>query len=324
MRRREFMAGLAAEITLPLAARAQTADVRRLGVIHQGGPLEASIEGLREGLRAAGLEGRHIALLIRNTKGDLAAAETVARALELDDKVDLIVAINTNVALAAKRGTERVPIVFAAGVDPVAAGLIDNLAAPGGRLTGFQFLSGDLTAKRLEILHEIVPKLRRVVTFYDPRNPSANVALAAAREAGRKLGIEIAGQQVTSPEEMSDRLNTLAATNAEAIFFVPGSPIPTTRAALIIETANKMRLPTMVQDLGLVRAGGLAGYGTSYREYGRRSAGYVARILAGTPPGDLPVEAVQQPILAINLQTARTLGLDIPPLLLTRADEVIE
>ena len=123
---------------------------------------------------------------------------------------------------------------------------------------------------------------------------------------------------------MRDRLYTLVATNAEAIFFIPGSPIPTTRAALIIEVANKLGLPTMVQDLGLVRAGALAGYGTDYREYGRRIASYAARILAGTLPRDLPIEAVHQPALAINLKTAKALGLDIPPLLLTRADEVIE
>jgi putative ABC transport system substrate-binding protein len=308
-----------------MAARAQTVGVKRVGVIYQGGPLETSIEGLRKGLRELGLEEhRHVALLIRNVNGDFAAAEKVAQGLERDDNVDVIVAINTNVALAAKRGTTQVPIVFAAGSDPVAAGLVDSVAAPGGRVTGFQFLTGDLTAKRLEILHEIVPKVRRVVTFYDPRNRSANLALADAQEAAGKLGIELAGQQVTSPEEMRDRLNTLSATDAEAIFFVSGSPIPTTRAALIIAAANKMRLPTMVQDLGLVRAGALAGYGTSYREYGRRPASYVARILAGTLPRDLPVEAVQQPEMAINMKTARILGLEIPPLLLTRADEVIE
>ena len=216
-----------------------------MGVIYQGGPYEASIEGLRDGLKAAGLEeGRHVALLLRNVKGDAAAAEAAARALERDDKVDVIVAITTPAALAAKRATAKVPIVFAAGTDPVAAGLVDSIAAPGGRLTGFHFWTADLTAKRLEILREIVPKLRRVVTFYNPGNPTAVSSLAAAREAARKLGIDVAAQQVTSHEELRERLRTLSAAEAEAYFFVSDSLV-TVHAALIVDAANALRLPTM-------------------------------------------------------------------------------
>jgi putative ABC transport system substrate-binding protein len=326
MRRREFIGVLGGAAAWPMtAARAQTASVKRIGVIYQGGPFETSIEGLREGLRAAGLEeGRHVALLIRNTKGDAAAAEAAARALERDDKVDLIVALSTSMALPAKRATAKVPIVFAAGADPVAFGLVDSIAAPGGRLTGFHFRVSDLTAKRLEILREIVPHLRHIVTFYDPRNQTSVSALAAAQDAAQNLGIEVVAQQVTSPEEMRERLHSLATTNAQAFFFITGAPIATSRAALIIEAANNLRLPTMMQDLGQVRAGALAAYGPDYREYGRRPASYVARVLAGTLPRDLPVEAVDRPALAINLKTAKVIGLDIPPLLLTRADEVIE
>ena len=227
-------------------ARAQTG-VRRIGVIYQGGPYEASIEGLREGLKAAGLEeGRHVALLLRNARGDAAAAEAAARALERDDKVDVIVAISTTAARAAKRATAEVPIVFAAGEDPVAAGIVESIATPGGRLTGFHYLTNDLTAKRLEILREIVPKLRRVVTFYDPRNPTAVSALAAAREAARKLGIDVAAQQVTSPQEIRDRLRTLAAAEAEAFF--SSDALVTSHTALIVETANALRLPTMAPN----------------------------------------------------------------------------
>jgi putative tryptophan/tyrosine transport system substrate-binding protein len=327
MRRREFIAVLAA-VTAgapPLyPTRAQTVSVRRVGVVFIGGPYETSIDGLRDGLRASGLEeGRHIALLVRDAKGDGAAAEATTRALERDDKVDVIVAITTGVALAAKRATEKVPIVFAAGADPVAGGLVDSIAAPGGRLTGFQFQPGDLTAKRLEILREIMPKLRRVVTFYNPGSRTAVAALAAAREAARKLGIDVAAQEATSPEQIRDRLRALATADAEAYFFVPDSTAHI-QAALILDAANTLRLPTMAHNLGLVREGALAGYGPDFREYGRRAAGYVARILAGTLPRDLPVEAVTQPALAINLKTAKAIGLDIPPLLLTRADEVIE
>jgi putative ABC transport system substrate-binding protein len=166
MRRREVIAVLTA-VTLgarPGSASAQTAGIRRVGVVYQGGAYEPSIEGLREGLKAAGLEeGRHIALLLRNARGDAAAAEAAARALERDDKVDVIVTMTTTVARAAQRATAEVPIVFAAGTDPVAAGLVESIAAPGGRLTGFHFLTVDLTAKRLEILREIVPKHRHLL-----------------------------------------------------------------------------------------------------------------------------------------------------------------
>jgi putative ABC transport system substrate-binding protein len=326
MRRREFMSVLAAVIpgAWPLAARAQTG-IKRVGVIYRGGPFESGIEALRDGLRGAGLEeGRHFALLVRDSKGgDAAAAEAAARDLERDDKVDIIVAITSTVARAAKQATEKVPIVFAIGADAVAVGLVESIAAPGGRLTGFQFLTVDLTAKRLEILREIVPKLRRIVTFYNPRIPVAVSALAAARDAAGKLAIEVVAQQVTSPEEVRERLRTLSTADAEAYFFVSDGTTAV-HAGLIIEAANTLRLPTMVEEVGLVRAGALAGYGPEYREYGRRAASYVARILAGTLPRDLPVETVHQQALAINLKTARALNLPIPPTLLARADEVIE
>jgi ABC-type uncharacterized transport system substrate-binding protein len=327
MRRREFIAVLAAVIPgarLLRPAHAQTSGVRRIGVVYQGGPYEASIEGLRDGLKAAGLEeGRHIALLVRNVRGDAAAAEAAARALERDDKVDVLVAISTTAARTAKRATAEVPIVFSIGEDPVALGLVDSIVAPGGRLTGFHFLTNDLTAKRLEILREIMPTLRRVVTFYDPRNPISVSGLAATREAAGKLGVDVAAQQVTSPQEIRERLRTLAAAEADAFFFVPGSLI-TSHTALIVEAANALRLPTMPLELGSVRAGAVAAYGLDFRESGRRPARYVARILAGTLPRDLPVEAVDQPALAINLKTAKAIGLTIPLALQAQADEVIE
>jgi putative ABC transport system substrate-binding protein len=169
----------------------------------------------------------------------------------------------------------------------------------------------------------MVPKLRRIVAFYDPRTPGGVTSFAATREAAGKLDIEVVAQQVTSLEELRDRLRTLTAAEAEAYFFVADF-LTIVHARLIIEAANALRLPTMAAHLGAVRTGALAGYGPDFREYGRRPAQPVARIVAGALPRDLPVEAVDQPALAINLKTAKAIGLDIPPLLLTRADEVIE
>jgi putative tryptophan/tyrosine transport system substrate-binding protein len=326
MRRREVVAVFTAVMmgARPGAVRAQRNGLKRVGVVHQGGPYEPSINALRDGLRAAGLEeGRHIALLLRNLNGDVAAAEAAALVLERDEKVEVIVAIGTTTARAAKRATMEVPIVFAGGTDPVAAGLVESIARPGGRLTGFHFLTVDLTAKRLEILREIVPKLRRIVTFYDLRTPSAVTSVAAAREAAGKLDIEVVAQQVTSPEELRDRLRTLTAAEAEAFFFITDFLV-TVQAPLVIEAANALRLPTMATNISLVRMGALAGYGPDFREYGRGSARYVARILGGSLPHDLPVEAINRPALAINLKTATALGRTIPPDILLRADEVIE
>jgi putative tryptophan/tyrosine transport system substrate-binding protein len=327
MRRREVITTLAAvavQAALLLPAHAQTSGVRRIGVVYHGGPYEVSIEGFREGLRATGLEeGRHVALLLRNGQGDAAVAEAAARALERDDKVDVIVTIGTSATRAAKRATAAVPIVFTAGEDPVAAGIVDSIATPTGRLTGFHFLTADLTAKRLELLSEIVPKLHRVVTLYNPGNRTAVSALEVARQAASKLGIAVEAYPVTSPQEIRDRLRTLAGADAEAYFFMSDALL-TSHAALIVEAANALRLPTMAHELGIVRSGALAGYGPDFRAVGRRPASYVARILAGSLPRDLPIEAFDQPALAINLKTAKAIGLDIPPLLLTRADEVIE
>src|SRR5215218_7975688 len=273
MRRREVIATLAAVIPgarLLLPAHAQTSGVRRIGVIYHGGPYEVSIEGLREGLRTAGLEeGRHVALLLRNSQGDATAAEAAARALERDDKVDVIVAIGTSATRAAKRATAEVPIVFTAGEDPVVAGIVDSIATPTGRMTGFHFMTADLTAKRLEVLREIVPKLRRVVTFYNPGNRTAVSALEEARQAASKLGISVAAQRVTSSQEIRDRLHTLAGADAEAYFFISDALV-VSHTALIVETANALHLPTMASELGVVRSGALAGYGPDYREVGRR------------------------------------------------------
>ena len=170
-------------------AEAGQAKVYRVGVILQGGPTYQVVDGLREGLKELGLEeGKHFLLEIRDTKGDLKAVEQVARNLERD-KVDLLYTVNTSVTIAVRRLTADIPIVFFAGADPVALGLVDSFANPGGRVTGVYFRATDLTAKRLEILKEILPKLRRVVTFYDPGNPVAREASRLGREAAQQLPV---------------------------------------------------------------------------------------------------------------------------------------
>jgi len=306
---------------LPVAA--QELKLKRVGVVLQGGPYYAGVVGLRAGLKAAGLEeGPQLSLLVRDAKGDLAAAEAAAKELERDG-VDLIVAITTSVALATKRATTEVPIVFAAGSDPVAFGLVDSIARPGGRLTGVHSIITDLTAKRLEILRELVPTLRRAMTFYNPTNPVARSSLGLARDAARQLGVDLVEREVTSPQDIQQRLRDLSAADADAFFFVSDTT-SMSQIEPILDRITALRMPHLVFQPDLVREGALAGYGISYREVGRIAATYVARVLAGAHPGDLPVEAVSRSTLVINLKTAAGLGLTIPPSILARADEVIE
>ena len=304
-------------------AQAQPAKVYRVGVVFEGGPFYAVVDGLKDGLKELGFaEGKQFVLEFRDLKGDRNAAEEAARSLERG-KVDLIYVVSTSVATMVKRATAEVPIVFAAGADPVAAGLVESFAKPGGRITGVHYLSADLTAKRLEILKEILPQLRRVVTFYNPSNEFALLAAKTAREAAQQLRIELIERHVASVEELRRGLNAFKAHEADAYFYTNDAMV-STQAQFIIDTARARKLPTMFHEPSYVNQGALIGYGVSYYEVGRLSAKYVQRILAGAKPQDLPVESFSRLGLAVNLRTARELGLTIPQSVLFRADKVVE
>jgi putative tryptophan/tyrosine transport system substrate-binding protein len=247
MRRREFIT-LIGGAAWPLAARAQQARPKRIGVIQQGGPYYAGVEGLREGLKAAGLEdGKQIALILRGTKGDPAAAAAAARELEREG-VDMIVALTTAVTRATRDATTNVPIVFAVGSDPVASGFVDAIPQPGGRLTGVHFLTTELTAKRLGLLREMLPVLHRIVTFHNPDNPIARLAMEEARSATRLLAIELVDYEVTSSEDIRARLPMLGAANADAYFFVSDGLV-NSHGALILEAATAAKMPTMAYEV---------------------------------------------------------------------------
>jgi len=306
---------------LPLAVEAQQARVYRVGVVIQGGPYFSAIDGLRDGLRELGFEdGKQVILHVRDGKGDLKSVEAAARSLE-GEKVDLIWAVATSVTLAAKRATKTVPIVFYAGTDPVALGLVESFSKPGGRLTGIHGQTTDLTAKRLELLKEMIPRLRRVVTFYRRENPSQSLKIA--RDAARQLKLELVERPVGSVEDLRAGLRALRPGEADALLYV-ADVVVASQMELIIESARAKRLPTMVQERGSVAKGALAAYGESFYTIGRLSAKLVQRVLLGADPGDLPVEQVDRFYFVINLKTAKALGLTIPQSLLARADEVIE
>jgi putative tryptophan/tyrosine transport system substrate-binding protein len=304
-------------------AEAQQAKVYRVGVIHQGGPYGAVVDGLREGLKQSGYEdGKHILLEIRDTKSDLKLVEEAAKTFERE-KINLIYAVATSVVAPVKNVTSQIPIVFAVGSDPVASGLVQSFGRPGGRLTGLQYSTTDLTGKRLEILKEILPKLSRVVTFYNPNNPMATEAAALAREAARQFRVQLVERHATSVEELRQALQALKAKEVDAYFYISDAMM-TSQAQLVIDMATSKKLPTMFPEQGFVAMGGLASYGQNFYEIGWLSAKYVQKVLTGAPPGDLRVETVDKFELVINLKTAKQIGLTIPPNVLARADKVIK
>jgi putative ABC transport system substrate-binding protein len=324
MDRRTFIGTLTGGLlAAPLAAGAQTAPkVYGVGVVLQGGPYHAAVDGLRDGLKELGFEeGTQYVLHLRDVKGDLTAVGEAARNLERE-KVDLIYTVATGVSVSVQRATTKVPIVFYAGVDPVEVGLVKSLARPGGRITGVHSRQSDLIGKRLEILKEIVPTFHRVVAFYNPANPALRESATMAREATRQLGIELVERHVRSVDELRAGLRGLKAGEVDAI--VVWDAMVVSQTQLIVETAKTRKLPTMFFDRTSVAAGGLASYGTSYYGVGRQAAKYVHRVLSGTSPADLPVERADRFELVINLKTAKALGLTIPQSVLLRADQVIE
>jgi putative ABC transport system substrate-binding protein len=305
------------------SAEAQSSKPYRVGVLVPGEVWYEIIDGLRVGLKQLGFEeGKQYTLAIRDWQGDAKAAEEAAGKFE-NDKVNLIYTTSTNSTIAARRATANIPIVFCSGTDPVVVGLVDSFANPGGRLTGVYSLTTDLTGKRLEILKEIVPKLRRVVTFYDPRRATTIESAKQAREAARQMGIQLIERHFASVEELQAGVRALRAGEVDA-YLAMAEPIVINQSQLIIDTAKAKRLPTMHNFLSEVLKGGLASYNVNLHEVGRVSAKYVQRILTGVKPQDLPVEGVDKISLIINLKTAKEIGLTVPPNVMYRADRLIK
>jgi putative ABC transport system substrate-binding protein len=313
MKRRRFLtAGLTflASGAMPFVLHAQAQRRYRLGAVLYGGPYMAAIHGLREGLRELGWEeGKHFVIDLRDVKGDLKAVEPTARMLEKEG-VDLIYSVTAT------------PIVFYAGTDPVASGLVDSFRKPGGRITGVHSRSTHLVAKRLELLKEMVPSARRVVTFYNPDNPVSQPAMQIARDAASALKIELIERPVQSVEQLRMALDMLTSADTDALSYIDGMVV--SQEDLIINAARRKRLPMIVGERTSAMKGALAAYGVNYYENGRLAAKQVQRVLLGVNPSELAVEHVDRLHFVINLKTARTLGLTIPPSLLLRADQVIE
>jgi len=305
-----------------MAAAAQAAKAERVGVIHLGGVLGTVADGLRGGLKELGIEdGKQIILDVQDLKGDAKGVDSVVQKFE-QDKVKLIFTNTAPVTTAAMKASKNLPIVFAVGTDPVAQGFIQSFGRPGGRLTGVQYLARDLTGKRLELLKEFLPKLRQIVTFYDPGNQTSLEGAKLGREESQRHNIKFVEQHVKSSAELSGALANIKPRQFDAYIYIADAMVAS-QAQLIIDSARAKKLPTMFHDQALVAGGALASYGQSYFEIGRRSAKYVQKILAGTAPAELRVETVEDVELAFNLKTAKDLGVTIPPNVLTRAAKVV-
>jgi len=326
MRRREFITGLAgAAATWPRAARAQQpAKLPTIGYLGGGGPVSqrAWAEAFTQRLRELGwLEGRTIAIEYRWGEGRAERySEIAAEFVQL--KVDVILAGGTEAAIAAKQATSVIPIVFPTAGDPVGSRLVASLARPGGNVTGLSNLGSNLAAKRLEIMREVVPGLGRLAVMANADYSGGVTEREEIDAAARTIGLEVISLPIRRPEDIAPAFEALKR-RADALYIV-GDPLVNIQRVRINTFALATRLPTMYVQREYVEAAGLMSYGPNYLDLNRRAADYVDRILRGTKPGDLPIEQPTKFDLVINLITAKALGLEIPPTLLARADEVIE
>jgi putative tryptophan/tyrosine transport system substrate-binding protein len=326
MNRRAFMAligGTAA--AWPLAARAQQpAKLRTIGYLGSGTPsadsqnLAAFVQRLRE---LGWVDGRNVAIEVRWAEGRVERyAEIAAEFVRV--KVDVILTHNTPPVLAAKQATSVIPIVFASAGDPVGTGLVASLARPGGNVTGLSSQAADVGAKRLELLREVVPGLRRLAIMGNAGNPLTVLEMGEVQAAARTLGFEVATLDIRRADDITPAFDTLKG-RADALYLC-GDPLMSTHRIRINTLALGARLPTTSVFRQYVEAAGLMSYGPNFPDMFRRAGDYVDKILRGTKPGDIPVEQAAKFDLVINLTTAKVLGLAIPESFLLRADEVIE
>ena len=327
MRRREFITLLGgAAATWPLAARAQQAAMPVIGFLH---PTSSDtnadrLRGFRLGLRDAGyVEGENVAVVYRWAEGQFDRMPSLAAEL-VQRRVAVIVAPTGGAPFAARTATTAIPIIFMVGEDPVKRGLVASLARPGGNATGVNFLTTELVAKRLELVRELVPGAARVAMLVNPANTLATETILRDGEAAaRAIGFAIQVLNASTSREIDAAFAILGRERADALF-VAGDPLFTNRRVQLAALAARHALPATYAVREIAEAGGLMSYGTNFIDAFRQVGVYTGRILKGEKPENLPVVQSSKFELVINAQTARTLGLTVPPTLLARADEVIE
>jgi putative ABC transport system substrate-binding protein len=325
MRRREFITLLGGVAAWPLAARAQRAGkLPTIGFFSAASAPAVSsyVAALVQRLGELGwIEGRTVAIQYRWADGRdeqlVAIAGEFARL-----KVDVIVTHATAPVRAAKQATAVIPIVFASAADPVRGGLVASLSRPGGNVTGIATLTPELAGKRLELLRELIPSVHRLAIMANANGPGAVLEMADAQAAARALGLEIVTSEIRRAEDIAPAFEALKG-GADALYVVT-DPLVFTNRIRINTLARGARLPTMHGSREYVEADGLMSYGPNFQDLWRRAGDFVDKILRGAKPGDIPVEQPTKFNLAVNLKTAKALGLEVRPSLLARADEVIE
>jgi len=328
VKRRDFIAMLGgAAAAWPLAARAQER-MRRIGVLQGGGDrddprLQSYGDAFLQALQQLGwTDGRNVKIDYRWPAGDADkarkyAAELVALA------PDVILAVNSMNLSLLLQATRNVPIVFVGAADPVGAGLVDSLSRPGGNATGFMLFDYDLSAKWLELLKEIAPGVTRAAVLRDSAIPTGIGQFAVIQSVSRSVGVEVSPLNLRDAGEIEPALTAFARPGNGGLI-VTASPSSVVHRELTVALAARHKLPAVYWERFFVAAGGLISYGPDQIDQFRGAAGYVDRILKGEKPADLPVQAPTKYELVINLKTAKALGLEVPPTLLARADEVIE
>ena len=328
MRRRNFIALLAgATATWPLAARAQQPAMPVIGFLNPTSPdgYAERLRGFRQGLKETGyVEGENVAIEYRWAENQL--DRLPALAAELVRRRVAVIATNGGAAaaFAAKAATTTIPIVFMAGEDPVKLGLVASLARPGGNLTGVNLVISELTAKRLGLLRELVPGAARVAVLVNSANTAnAETTLRDVEPPARSMGLQIQILKASTSREIEAAFATFVRERPDALF-VGNDAFLTSRRVQLVHLATRHAIPATYTVRDFAEVGGLMSYGVNITDALRQVGVYVGRILKDTKPADLPVVQSSKFELVVNLQTARLLGLDVPPALLARADEVIE
>jgi len=322
MRRIGLAVVLALSLLAPLAVEAQQGGkIPLVGVLRPTSQTDPLTEAFRQGLRDLGyVEGHNIRLVYRFAEGQFERLPGLAAEL-VQLPVDVLVTDGPG-ALAAKRATDTIPIVFAISSHPVEDGLVASLARPGGNITGFSPMALDLAGKRLELLREIIPSLRRMAIVWNPGRLGSAVQIKEFESVTAQGGIQLEVAEVRSPLELDRAFRALVAKKVGAATVIDDAMFYNERSR-IAERAAHSRMPAMYGHRGYVEAGGLLSYGANFTELFRRAAIFVDKILRGAKPADLPVEQPTKFELVINLRTAKALGLTIPQSLLVRADELI-
>lgn len=310
-----------------LAAAQQPAKMPRIGLIYSSGTVENPsplFEAFRQGLRDLGyVEGKNILIEHRYGEGRLDRMPALLSEL-VQEKVDVIVATNNVVIGAAKKATKTIPIVMVTTVDPVAAGYVKSFARPGGNITGIASLSRDISAKRVELLKELLPRLSRAGILWDAAGPGPAIAFKEYEEAARAFKLDLRSLEVRGPTPDLPGAFHVAKTARLDALIVVANPLMNQYAKQVFELARKNRVPSMTEERRYVNTGGLVSYGPNRADLYRRAAEYVVEILKGAKPDDLPVKLPEKFEIFVNLQTATQIGIVIPQHVLVQADKVIQ